>query len=89
MLGSPSVVTPTSGAPRPLGHPPVAPQPSPVPPLTAGESSASSPPSQGGSPFGALPPATLLVPALLLGAVVLAREKTPLLVFDLRYSPPG
>ena len=30
-----------------------------------------------------------MLPALLFGAVLLAREKSPLFVFDLRYSPPG
>jgi hypothetical protein len=88
-LRIPGLVTPTSGAPTPLGRPPLGPHPSQIPPLAGGESSASAAQSQGGSPFGALPPPTLLVPVLLLGAVLLAREKTPLLIVDMRYSPPG
>ena len=63
--------------------------PSQIPPLTANASNGYASQGQGGSPFGALLPASVLVPALVLGALLLAREKTPLLVFDLRYSPPG
>jgi hypothetical protein len=76
-----------SGIPvRPV---PVPSHPSQIPPLTANASNGYASPGQGGSPFGALLPTSILLPALVLGAVLLAREKTPLLVFDLRYSPPG
>jgi hypothetical protein len=79
-----------SAGPRdPLGPLPLGPKPSQIPPLTADASSAIASPVQGGSPLGALLPTSVLLPALVLGAVLLAREKTPLLVFALRYSPPG
>ncbi len=78
-----------SGSPVPAGPSPVPSHRSQIPPLTANETAEYSSQSQGGNPFGALPPTSLLLPALVLGAVLLARENTPLRVFDLRYSPPG
>ena len=82
-LGVPASRTP------PLGDTPVRPHPSQIPPLAGNDATASSPQGQGGNPFGALLPGSLVLPALLFGAVLLAREKSPLFVFDLRYSPPG
>jgi hypothetical protein len=83
---------PHPGSPGPAG--PAGPSPvhshrSQIPPLTANETAGYSSQSQGANPFGALPPTSLLLPVLVLGAMLLAREKTPLRVFDLRYSPPG
>ncbi len=81
------------GGSTPLGSPvtpakaPWAPQtPSPQAPNNAGESLAS---GQGNTPFGSLPPSMLLLPALALGAVVLLRNRTPKLLLDLRFAPPG
>lgn len=68
---------------------PLQPLPVQLPPPTGNESVGSSLLGQGGSPLGSLPPTSVLLLPLLLGALVLAREKTPLLVFDSRYSPPG
>jgi hypothetical protein len=82
----PASVSPWGIALRPV---PVPSHPSQIPPLTANASSGDASPGPGGSPFGALLPTSILLPALVLGAVLLAREKTPLPVFDLRYSPPG
>jgi hypothetical protein len=87
-LGVLHLGVPTSGTP-PLGGTPVRPHPSQIPPLAGNDATASSPQGQGGNPFGALLPGGLVLPALLFGAVLLAREKPPLFVFDLRYSPPG
>jgi hypothetical protein len=76
-----------SGIPvRPMPAPS---HPSQIPPLTANAATGYASQGQGGNPFGALLPTSILFPALVLGALLLAREKTPLLVFDLRYSPPG
>jgi hypothetical protein len=80
---------PWAGPRDPIGPLPLRSHPSQIPPLTANASSEYASPGQGGSPFGALLPAGILLPALALGALLLAREKTPLLVFALRYSPPG
>jgi hypothetical protein len=87
-LGFPHVPTPAPGTP-PLGGTPVRPHPSQIPPLAANDATVSSPQGQGSNPFGALLPGSLVLPALLFGAVLLAREKSPLFVYDLRYSPPG
>jgi hypothetical protein len=87
-LGFPHVPAPAPGTP-PLGGAPVRPHPSQIPPLAANDAAVSSPQGQGRNPFGALLPGSLVLPALLFGTVLLAREKSPLFVFDLRYSPPG
>jgi hypothetical protein len=80
---------PRTATPTPSGRPPRAPSPSQLPPLTGTTSAGYSSAGQGSNPLGALTPTFLLLPALLLGALLLAREKTPLTIFSLRYSPPG
>ncbi len=76
-------------SPAPPRPAPARPRPSQTPPVTANESAEYAPQIPQGSPFGSLPPVTLLLPALLLGAILLTREKAPLLAFDSRHSPPG
>jgi len=76
-------------APAPLSPAPTLPYPSPRSPLTAGDSTVASITAQGNSPFGSLPPSSRLLPVLALGAVLLARSKTPRLLLDARCSPPG
>jgi len=67
-----------------------APSSEPAPaPLSAGDSTVASITAQGNSPFGSLPPSSRLLPVLALGAVLLARSKTPRLLLDARCSPPG
>jgi hypothetical protein len=80
--------------PTPLRTPnsptPVLPRyPSPISPLAANDSSGFSLPSQGNSPFGALPPSSLLLPALAVGGLLVGRVKRPQLLLDARCSPPG
>ncbi len=87
-VGSAAAASPRPG-PGPGPRSPLRSHRSPLPPLTANDSAELSPAGQGGSPFGALAPADFVLPALVLGALLLAREKTPLLVFHPRYSPPG
>jgi hypothetical protein len=43
----------------------------------------------GSSPLAGLPPLGLLLPALLVSGVILGRRRSPRLLLDLRYSPPG
>jgi hypothetical protein len=88
-IGSPRRARLGATPPAPPRPAPARPHPSPGPPLTGNESAEFSPQIPQGSPFGSLPPATLLLPALLLGAVLLTREKAPLLAYDSRHSPPG
>jgi len=76
-------------APAPLSPAPTLPYPSPRSPLTAGDATVASITAQGNSPFGSLPPSSRLLPVLALGAVLLARSKTPRLLLDARCSPPG
>lgn len=76
-------------APAPLSPAPTLPYPSPRSPLTAGDATVASITAQGTSPFGSLPPSSRLLPVLALGAVLLARSKTPRLLLDARCSPPG
>lgn len=68
---------------------PAWPNPSPISPVTAAGPSDFSAPSQGTSPFGSLPPSSLLLPALALGGVLLVRGKRPQLLLVARCSPPG
>jgi hypothetical protein len=88
-LGSPHQARLGAGSPAPPRPAPARPRPSQTPPLTANDSAEYAPQIPQGSPFGSLPPVTLLLPALVLGAVLLTREKAPLLAFDSRHSPPG
>ena len=81
---SPRTVVPEPGRPSPLPA-----HHAPFPPLTANAAAEYAPTGQGGSPLGALSPTDLVLAALVVGALLLGREKTPLLVFDPRYSPPG
>jgi hypothetical protein len=94
-INGPQAETLTSGlmAPAPSPSPPTpnptAPDPSPVSPLTSSSVDDYSPPSQGNSPSGSLPPSSLLLPALVLGGVFLVRGKNPQLLLDARSFPPG
>ena len=72
------------------GHSP-APRPPAAPffPSPLGATSEASSPSHGGSPLDALPPVSLLLPALIALGVLLGRQRNPLLLFDMRAAPPG
>lgn len=67
---------------------PTSPFPSPMSPLAMSDASSSSP-VQGISPLGLLPPSSLLLAALAVGGVLMAREKKLPLLLDSRCSPPG
>jgi hypothetical protein len=83
-----------SGNPSPSPAPPAPnrapanPYPSPNSLLTANDVSDSLS-GQGGSPFGSLPPSSLLLSVLALGGVLFARGTRPQLLLDSRCSPPG
>jgi hypothetical protein len=84
--GSGSAQGPVSPARLPGPTPSLPFAPSPSAPNSPGESLGS---GLGSTPFGSLPPAVLLLAALSLGAVVLLRNRTPTLLLDLRFAPPG
>ncbi len=97
LLGAPlrsdSVAPPPPPAPPPApagpSPAPTAPTPLPISPLSADGTSGFSPPGQGNGPLGSLPPSSLLMPALVVGGVLLVRGKKPRLLVDARSSPPG
>ena len=68
-----------------------APQRRPLPlfPSPAGSTSDASSPTHGSSPLDALPPMGLLLPALIAFGVLIGRRRRPLLLFDMRFAPPG
>jgi hypothetical protein len=90
LSGAHSAPPSTKAAPR---VPTPAPPPSPPLqglPLVAGSSAAESgSPSLGSNSHAITPALGLLLPALMVAGVVLRRSKTPGLLFDMRYSPPG
>ena len=84
-----TAISPRTAVPGPGRPSPPPPHHSPFPPLTANAAAEYAPTGQGGSPFGALSPTDLVLAALVLGALLLARRKhhcsssirgTPLLV---------
>jgi len=79
-------------APSPVPDPERrAPQPVPDPlSLPAGTATGDGlSPGHGGTPLEALPPTTLLLPALVLAGLVFVRRSELALAFELRYVPPG
>jgi hypothetical protein len=68
---------------------PTSPFPSPMSPLAMSDASSYSSPVQGMSLLGLLPPSSLLLAALAVGGVLMAREKKLPLLLDSRCSPPG
>jgi hypothetical protein len=97
VTGRSGVDTATAGprAPVRLGIPMV---PSPVPaspsrapssPLVMSDASSYSSPVPGSNPLGLLPPQSLLLAALAVVGVLMARDKKLALLLDLRSSPPG
>jgi hypothetical protein len=87
-LPSAGLATPSGSPASPVRFPaPSVPaSPSPQAPNNAGESLVV---GQGNTPFRSLPPSMLLLPALVLGAVALMRNRIPKLLLDLRFAPPG
>jgi hypothetical protein len=95
------VASATAGpvAPAPLRSTPIVPSPvpttpfpspiSPISPLALSDASSYSAPVQGVGPLGLLPPSSVLLAALAVGAVLMAREKKLPLLLDSRCSPPG
>jgi hypothetical protein len=75
--------------PSPAAPAPIVPYPLPQFPLSSGDGTLAAFTGQGASPFGSLPPSSLLLPALAFAAVLLTRRKTPRLLLDTRCSPPG
>jgi hypothetical protein len=70
-------------APAPARRPP------PLFPSPAGTTSDASSPAHGSSPLDALPPMGLLLPALIAFGMLIGRRRRPLLLFDMRFAPPG
>ena len=70
-------------APAPQRRPP------PLFPSPAGATSDASSPAHGSSPLDALPPMGLLLPALIAFGMLIGRRRRPLLLFDMRFAPPG
>jgi hypothetical protein len=90
VLSRPGARSQGAGAPSPVPSPFV-PNQAPLSPSTflAANGLADTPAGQGGSPLGSLPPLTPLVPALVLGGLLLLRGTRPRLLLDARCSPPG
>jgi hypothetical protein len=82
-------------APAPLHTPivpspvPTTPFPSPMSPLAMSAASGYSAPVQGIGSLGLLPPSSVVLAALAVGGVLMAREKKLPLLLDSRCSPPG
>jgi hypothetical protein len=85
----PVAPAPLRGTPIVPSPVPTTPFPSPISPLALSDASSYSAPVQGVGPLGLLPPSSVLLAALAVGAVLMAREKRLTLLLDSRCSPPG
>jgi hypothetical protein len=81
----PSPDRPTSPIPPPTPTPPR--QPIPVTTTSATDDGSLAP--LGSGSFGILPPLGLLLPALMVVGIILGRSRSPGLLFDARFLPPG